>query len=113
MTAVGAGPMLRLLGMLPAPTRAEMVRLYGETLLGPLQGVGDALRAPVDPQVVALVHKVAGSAAMMQDQDLSQPARALEHALLEGRLEAAVALWPQVREAAARTLGVLDGVLTR
>jgi HPt (histidine-containing phosphotransfer) domain-containing protein len=112
MTPVGPQPMLRLLGLLPAPTRAEMVRMYGETLLGPLQGVGAALREPIDPDVVALVHKVAGSAAMMQDQDLSLPARGLEHALREGRLADAVALWPQVREAATRTLGALESVST-
>jgi HPt (histidine-containing phosphotransfer) domain-containing protein len=108
MTTAAPQPMLRLLGMLPAATRVEMVRMYGETLRGPLQGVGDALRAPVDPALVALVHKVAGSAAMMQDHDLSLPARALEHALHEGRLDDAVALWPQVREAATRTLGALE-----
>jgi hypothetical protein len=110
MSANGPQAMLRLLGMLPAATRVEMVRMYGETLRGPLQGVGDALRAPIDPAVVALVHKVAGSAAMMQDPDLSLPTRALEHALHEGRLADAVALWPQVREAAARTLEALAGL---
>jgi hypothetical protein len=46
MTTAAPQPMLRLLGMLPAATRVEMVRMYGETLRGPLQDVGDALRAP-------------------------------------------------------------------
>ncbi|MGZ5847877.1 MAG: hypothetical protein ACXWJJ_10415, partial [Ramlibacter sp.] len=47
-----------------------------------------ALANPASPpatQLVDLLHKIAGSAAMMQDQDLSLPARAMEAALREGR----------------------------
>ncbi|HZY19180.1 MAG TPA: Hpt domain-containing protein [Ramlibacter sp.] len=107
--ATGTGPMLRLLGMLPAAARGEMVRLYTELLATQVRSIGERLRTPDDPEVVALVHKVAGSAAMMQDQDLSLPARDMEKALREQRTADALACWPLVDAAAARTLAVLAG----
>jgi hypothetical protein len=44
---------------------------------------------------------------MMQDQDLSQPARAMEKALREGRPDDALVLLPQLQAAAQRTLAAL------
>lgn len=111
MAAIGTQPMLRLLGLLPAATRAELVRMYTELLATQLRVVRDGLRAPDDPEVLALVHKIAGSAAMMQDRDLSEPARSMEKALREQRASDAAACWPAVEAAAARTLialAVLD-----
>ncbi|MGZ5272661.1 MAG: hypothetical protein ACXWC6_18785, partial [Ramlibacter sp.] len=68
----GLQPMLRLLQMLPAASRAQMVNMYGQLLGDQLRSVGVALgnlASPPAPQLVDLLHKIAGSAAMMQDQD--------------------------------------------
>jgi HPt (histidine-containing phosphotransfer) domain-containing protein len=99
-------PMRRLLGMLPEATRAQMVRMYADLLQDQLHGLDAAMQAP-DAATTALLHKLAGSAGMMQDQDLSQPARAMEKALREGRPDDARVLLPQVRAAAACTLQAL------
>lgn len=111
--AVGLQPMLRLLQMLPAASRAQMVRMYGQLLGEQLHSVGDALGAlasPPAPALVDLLHKIAGSAAMMQDQDLSLPARAMEAALRDGRNADAVAAWPAMEAAALRTLAALQAI---
>ncbi len=98
--------MHRLLAMLPAPTRSEMVAMYLGGLQAQLAQLGPLLAAG-DPAAAPLVHKLAGSAAMMQDAALSAPARALEHALLAGDAHAAAALWPQVQAQAQLTLQAL------
>jgi len=106
-------PMLRLLQMLPAAARAQMVRMYGQLLGEQLHSVGDALAnlaGPPPAQLVDLLHKIAGSAAMMQDQDLSLPARAMEAALRDGRPADAVAAWPAMVAAAHRTLAALQAM---
>ena len=94
--SAGLEPMLRLLGLLPAPARGQMVQMYTELLAAQVDALDAALREP-DAATIALLHKLAGSAAMMQDQDLSQPARAMERALREDRPDEARQLLPQLR----------------
>lgn len=100
--------MHRLLALLPAPTRAQMVAMYLDGLQAQLAEIAGLLAAG-DPAARALVHKLAGSAAMMQDAALSGPARALEHALQAGDEETAAALWPKVQAQAALTRQALAG----
>jgi HPt (histidine-containing phosphotransfer) domain-containing protein len=108
--ASATGPMLRLLRMLPARTRAQMVGMYRDSLRAQLATLEGALTAGAAPDsgLVALVHKLAGSAAMMQDADLSLPARAIEKALGAGAIDEARSHWPAVRAAADRTLAALE-----
>ena len=107
--SVGTEPMLKLLRMLPEATRARMVEMYRDGLGQQLAALEPVLAggAPGDPALAGLVHKLAGSAAMMQDADLSLPARAIEKALMAGDAEAARARWPELRVAADRTLAAL------
>ena len=100
-------PMLRLLRMLPDEPRARMVSMYCDTLVTQLAELGQALEGGQQDAATALAHKVAGSAAMMQDAALAQPARAVEQALRADSLVEALRLWPLVRAHAARTLEVL------
>lgn len=99
--------MEQLLAQLPADTRARLVHLYLD-LLGPgLDEVGLRLQAGGGDDVARLVHTLAGGAAMLQDDGVAQPARAMEAALLAGDEEAARACWPQVQAAAARSRSLL------
>ena len=100
-------PMLRLLRMLPDEPRARMVGMYCDTLVSQLAELGQALEAGQQDAATSLAHKVAGSAAMMQDAALAQPARAVEQALRADCLIEALRLWPLLRSHAARTLDVL------
>jgi len=100
-------PMLRLLRMLPDEPRARMVAMYCDTLLTQLEELGRALAGDQHAAATSLAHKVAGSAAMMQDAALAQPARAVEQALRADSLIEAQRLWPLLRSNAVRTLDVL------
>jgi HPt (histidine-containing phosphotransfer) domain-containing protein len=99
--------MLRLLRMLPDEPRSRMVAMYCDTLVTQLAELGQALEGSDQDAATALAHKLAGSAAMMQDAALAQPARAVEQALREDALIEALRLWPLLRTRAARTLDVL------
>ena len=98
-----------LLSNLPAETRGELVRMYRQSLLNHLDLIGMRPGTSGEPLVVA-VHGLAGSAAMMQDQDLSQAARGMERDLAAGRVEDAWKRWPAIEARARRTLAVLDSV---
>ena len=106
-TAASHEPMLRLLRMLPHEPRARMVAMYCDTLVTQLAELGQALEGSDQDAATALAHKLAGSAAMMQDAALAQPARAVEQALRADCLIEALRLWPLLRSHAARTLDVL------
>lgn len=101
--------MLRLLAMLPAPTRAQMVAMYASGLDAQLQVLEAALApgAAPDAGTAAVAHKLAGSAAMMQDAALSAPARAIEKALIAGELDTARSQVPALRAAARVTRAAL------
>jgi HPt (histidine-containing phosphotransfer) domain-containing protein len=105
---------LALLARLPDSARAHVAGLYRDTLevQVPLLSCALASEAQSDapgeagaPE--ALAHKLAGSAAMMQDADLSQLARAMEHALRAGEPQAALALLPALEVCAAQSLAEL------
>lgn len=106
-TASSHQPMLRLLRMLPDEPRARMVAMYCDTLVSQLAELGQALEGSQQDAATSLAHKVAGSAAMMQDAALAQPARAVEQALRADLLVEAQRLWPLLRAHGARTLDVL------
>lgn len=95
---------LSLLRQLPDTLRASMVGMYLQALdeqLGiieaGLSGVGDADLLP------GALHKIAGSAGMMQDQGLSQAARAIELALRDGQMADARQQWPALAACAVLT----------
>lgn len=105
--------MLRLLGMIPQAAQQKMVGMYRETLasqLGDLQQMLDATADPAHDQAVSLAHKIAGSAAMMQDSQLSAAARAIETSLRGGDAVGARARWPEVQRFAAQTMAALAAV---
>ena len=108
MKADGHGPMLRLLQMLPAEPRGRMVAMYREALATQLAQLGELLAGDDGAAAMSLAHKVAGSAAMMQDAGLSEPARAVERALRQGAPAQALRLWPLLQAQAARTLQALE-----
>ncbi|MBE7939287.1 MULTISPECIES: Hpt domain-containing protein [Ramlibacter] len=100
--------MLRLLGMIPLAAQQKMVGLYRETLASQLAALGQALQAePPTPAAQALAHKIAGSAAMMQDAALAGAARGIEGALVAADAAQARARWPEVQRFAAETMAAL------
>ncbi|CAN5609971.1 hypothetical protein BH11PSE7_BH11PSE7_18100 [soil metagenome] len=112
--------MLGLLARLPHGARAHVAGLYRDTLVAqvPLlscalasEARGNASNDAASPE--ALAHKLAGSAAMMQDAALSHLARDMEHALRAGDPQAALALLPALEACAAQSLdelAELDGL---
>lgn len=99
--------MFNLLGILPAATRQEMVRMYSDALVGQTELLGECVARRDVPACTSVSHKIAGSAAMMQDHQLAQAARSMERALIAGRWEDALAHWPQTQACAAATLAGL------
>jgi len=100
---------LALLRQLPATSRDAMVRMYRQSLRDHLEQVATGLQPGGDAQAAtATVHRVAGSAGMMQDLALCDVARAMEVALREGRPDDARAQWPRLQERALRTLEALS-----
>jgi len=106
--------MLALLARLPDSARAHVAGLYRDTLEVQVPLLSRALtgeapcRASNDAgSPEALAHKLAGSAAMMQDADLSKIARAMERALLAGDSQSALALLPGLQACAAQSLAEL------
>ena len=99
--------MYKLLAVLPAQVRCDMVRMYCESLESQVALLGQALAQGDVQASMAVAHKIAGSAAMMQDGELSRVARGVEAALREGRAEEALRHWPGVQDCAGFTLGCL------
>jgi HPt (histidine-containing phosphotransfer) domain-containing protein len=99
--------MFKLLAMLPVPTRHDMVRMYCEALEVQVALLGQSLAQGPAQATMAAAHKIAGSAAMMQDQALSRAARAFEAALREGRTGEALGHWPSIQHCARLTLECL------
>ena len=98
-----------LLSSLPADTRGELVRMYGRSIASHLDLIGLRPGSNSEPLAVAL-HGLGGSAAMMQDRELSQHARGMEGDLRAGRVEQAWARWPDLQAHARRTLALLDSL---
>jgi HPt (histidine-containing phosphotransfer) domain-containing protein len=98
-----------LIAALPPESRGELVRMYRRSLANHLDLIGLAPYTNSEPLVVAL-HGLAGSAAMMQDQELSKAARSMENDLREGRVDAAWRRWPAVQAFAQRTQAQLDSI---
>lgn len=96
--------MFKLLAMLPAETRTSMVAMYCEALESHLTTMRQSLAQGQLEATSAAAHKIAGSAAMMQDQDVSRVARAIESALRGGREDEALRHWPGMLEGASFTL---------
>ena len=98
--------MFRLLGMLPEEARVRMVGMYTEALGTQFASLSAAMGARGEDAVV-LAHKIAGSAAMMQDQALALPVRSLETCLRGQRWDEAFEQWPEVQARVAATLAAL------
>lgn len=96
-------PMLVLLAMLPQDVRAGMVAMYADSLDTQLALLRQAIEAGDAQAMQSGAHKLAGSAAMMQDRELSMAARAMEAALRECRADAAVQAWPGILACAELT----------
>ncbi len=97
--------MLALLAYLPDAARENMVRMYRQALDEQLVLIGAGLESDAGDAtaLTAAVHKIAGSSGMMQDQPLSQVARAMELDLREGRRAQARTRWPELQACADRT----------
>ena len=98
-----------LLSSLPADTRRELVHMYRRSVANHLDLIRLRPGSNGEPLVVAL-HGLAGSAALMQDRDLSQAARSMEGDLRAGRVEQAWSRWPALEANARRTLDLLDSL---
>ncbi len=98
-----------LISALPPESRGELIRMYRRSLVNHLDLIGTRPYTNSEPLVVAL-HGLAGSAAMMQDQELSKAARSMENDLREGRLDPAWRRWPTIQALAQRTLAQLDSI---
>lgn len=101
--------MRELLRLLPAATRASMIEMYRAALDEQLGIVADGLADPEQAaDLQAALHKIAGSAGMMQDQPLSQAARALGDALQRSASAAGIrGHWDTLRACAGRTREML------
>lgn len=99
--------MFKLLAILPVQTRHDMVRMYCDSLQSQVALLGQSLAQGQVQAAMAAAHKIAGSAAMMQDQELSRAARIVEAALREGRAEEAMRQWPGMQHCASLTLECL------
>jgi HPt (histidine-containing phosphotransfer) domain-containing protein len=102
--------MFATLDQFAAPTRRRIVGLYCQAVAEQLPAIAAALAAPDLPALALLAHRVAGSAAMMQDGNLAPSAKALEAAAAAGALTAAQDGFAAMREAAARSVQVLREV---
>jgi len=102
-----AAGMQDLLALLPAQTQQRMVALYLE-LLGPGLAAVEATLHDAPAQAVQQLHRVAGGAAMLQDHQVAQLARAIEQALLDDDVDQAIASWPALLAAAASSRQLLQ-----
>lgn len=99
--------MFKLLAVLPVDTRTSMVAMYCEALQSHLTLMRQSLAQGQFDATAAAAHKIAGSAAMMQDQEVSRAARAIESALRGGREDEALQHWPGMLDGASFTLECL------
>jgi len=104
------GAMFRILAMLPEASRARMARMYCESLQQLLPELGDAVEGAREEETRALAHKVAGAAAMLQDERLAALARRIEELILAAQAADAYALWPAAQAAAGESLAALAAV---
>lgn len=95
--------MEQLLAQIPSETRWRLLALYLD-LLGPeFDTLARHLHSDAGEEAAGLLHKLAGGAAMLQDQDVAQPAHAMEAALLAGDRARARSLWAALQDAASRS----------
>ena len=96
--------MLSLIRLLPDTVRASMIAMYLQALDEQLGIIEAGLSGVADAQAVpGALHKISGSAGMMQDHALSQAARSVEVALRDGDVEAARQHWPALAACAVTT----------
>jgi len=108
MTDPRFAPMFALLAQVQPDIGARMLALYRDVLEDPLDGLERALARGELEAIQAIAHKLAGSAAMMQDAAVARPARAIDDAVRAGALGEAQALWPVLRDAAQATRRALN-----
>lgn len=97
----------RTLGMLPEAARGRMARMYCDSLDRMLPELAAAVGAGRAEDARTIAHKIAGAAAMMQDEQLASLTRRMEEMILAGQPQEAYALWPLAQDAAAQALGAL------
>jgi HPt (histidine-containing phosphotransfer) domain-containing protein len=102
--------MFATLDQFAAPTRLRITGLYCQSIAEQLPVLARALAVPDLANLTLLAHRVAGSAAMMQDANLAPRAKALEAAAAEGALEAAQEALEAVEEAAAYSIQAIRAV---
>ena len=107
MTGGNHEAVFRVLGMLPEASRLRMVRMYCDSLGQLMPKLGEAVAAGNATETRTLAHKVAGAAAMMQDQALATATRSMEELLLAGDEAQAYATWPLAETAAAESVEAL------
>jgi HPt (histidine-containing phosphotransfer) domain-containing protein len=103
-------PTLALLALLPQASREGMVRMYRDSLQQQMAFIGQGLQGcaiEAETRLLAAVHKIAGSAGMMQDQALSLAARAMETALRDKDRAMAHAHWDRLQACGHATLQAL------
>ena len=103
MTPDAYAGMVQLLARLPEPVRERMVRMYVQALDTQVAALQEALAAQDWKRAEQLAHKLAGSAGMMQDAELSRAGRVIENAIRDGVEEEAVANWPALEAQARQT----------
>jgi HPt (histidine-containing phosphotransfer) domain-containing protein len=96
--------MFKLLAMLPAQTRAAMVTMYCEALESHLALIRQSLAQGEVEAIRSAAHKIAGSAGMMQDQEVARAARDIEAASPAGAPDEALRHWPVMLHRARITL---------
>ncbi|MGE4243987.1 Hpt domain-containing protein [Ramlibacter sp.] len=101
--------MMRLLDALPAASRGRMVAIYRQSLGDQAARLRDAFFGGRLDEATSIAHKIAGSAAMMQDAGLAVSTRSLEQCLRGGRWDEAMEHWPEVEARTASTLAALAG----
>ncbi len=99
--------MFKLLASLPAEARHGMVGMYCVALESHLALLSQSLAQGKTQETMAAAHKIAGSAGMMQDQEVSRAARAIEAALRGGREEEAMRHWASMQDSVNFTLECL------
>jgi len=97
-----------LVAMLPLDARARIIGQYRAGLDDLITQAGDLLNGANPADAQAPVHKLAGSAALMRDENLSGMLREIENFLRAGEVVGARAVWPFALAAAGRTRAALE-----
>lgn len=96
--------MLDLIRLLPGTVRASMLAMYLQALDEQIAIIEAGLTGAGEAEAVSgALHKISGSAGMMQDHPLSQAARSVEVAWRDGDVEAARQHWPALAASALTT----------